>query len=266
VQYPFPDELPETSRRTILAEEIRGTRELEKAKKESGVSKLRELLIGFILRVFIVFAREASKLVHQGIWTAGRLESESLEFLRQYTITARYEKGYDKRGSQIGEMVSNWGDILPDVERAFRNSPLWQEYEDILLDVAVAPVASLAIQAVEGGVWKDIEISFISDERVQVKVGTQVQTLNYTEMGFQDRRSGKPNQAWGLLRGLAQGDGISPNFARNTKDFIRLEKCMERMRQRLRKHFQIASDPVLKDPARGYSCRFKVGCGPSFER
>jgi hypothetical protein len=40
----------------------------------------------------------------------------------------------------------------------------------------------------------------ISDERVRVKDGTQLQTFNYSEMGFEDRRSGKPNEGWGTLR------------------------------------------------------------------
>jgi hypothetical protein len=265
MQYPFPDEFPEKSRRTILAEEIRAARDLEKAKKEGGVSGLKDLLIGFILRVFIVFVREARVLVHQGIWSAGRLESESLQFLHYYTVSARYERGYDKYGHQIGEMVSNWGNILPDVERAFRKSPLWQEYEDILLEVAVAPAEPPAMRAVEG-VWEGIEITFISDERVQVKVGPQAQTLNYTEMGFDDQRSGKPNEAWGLLRALAKAGGVIPESARDSKDFIAMGKRIERMRQRLKEHFQITSDPLPHDPVRGYCCQFKIGCARSFEK
>lgn len=149
MQYPFPDEFPEKSRRTLLAEEIRAARDLEKAKKEGSVSKLQDLLIGFILRVFIVFVREASELAHQGIWSAGRLESESLQFLQYCTVSARYERGYDKYGNQIGEMVSNWGSIQPEVARAFKKSPLWQEYEDILHAVAVANAAPPATRAVE---------------------------------------------------------------------------------------------------------------------
>ncbi len=101
---------------------------------------------------------------------------------------------------------------------------------------------------------------------MQVKVNEQIQTFNYAEMGFEDRRTGKPNEAWGLLRELAKAGGVLPNFARDGKTFIAIEKCMVRMRQSLKKHFHIASDPVLKDAARGYSCRFKIGCSPSFEK
>ena len=264
MQYPFPDEFPEKSRCTLLAEEIRGATELEKAKKESAVSKSQELLIGYILRVFIVFVREASKLTHQGIWSAGRLESESLQFLHYFTVSARYERGYDKHGHQIGEMTSHWGSILPDVERAFQKSPLWQEYEGILLEVAVAPVEPPTTRVVKG-VWEDIAITFISDERVQVKVGTQVETFNYTEMGFEDRRSGKPNQAWGLLRALAQASGVLPDSACNSKDFLGMGKRIGRMRQTLKTHFQITSDPLPWDAVKGYCCRFKIGCAQSFK-
>ena len=263
MQYPFPDEFPEKSRCTLLAEEIRGATELEKAKKESAVSKSQELLIGYILRVFIVFVREASKLTHQGIWSAGRLESESLQFLHYFTVSARYERGYDKHGHQIGEMTSHWGSILPDVERAFQKSPLWQEYEGILLEV-VARVEPSTTRMVKG-VWENIAMTFISDERVQVKDGTQLQTFNYTEMGFEDRRSGKPNQAWGVLRAVAQASGVLPVCARNSKDFLEMAKRIERMRQTLKKHFQITSDPLPWDAVKGYCCRFKIGCARSFK-
>src|ERR1017187_3897558 len=265
MQYPFPDEFPERSRLTLLAEEIQGARDLEKAKNESGVSKLQDLLIAFILRVFIVFVREASELVHQGLWNAGRLELESLQFLQYFTVTARFERGHDKHGHQIGEMVSHWGTILPEVERAFRQSPQWREYEDILLDVAVSPPTRIAVQLRRERVWEDIEIVFISDERVQVKDGTQIQTLNYNEMGFEDRRSGKPNQGWGVLRALAQAGGVIPESARDAKDFIGMGKRIERIRHTLKTHFQITSDPVGKD-AKGYHCLFKIGYAPSFDK
>jgi hypothetical protein len=137
MDYLFPDECPEESRRAILAEEIRAGRELTQAKKEGG--RLEDLVIGFILRVFIVFPREAKELV-DGTWSIGELQEESLRFLHHYAVSALHDWGYDRHGRRIYEMVSNWGGgLLPEVERAFRKSPLWQEYEDILLEVAKAP-------------------------------------------------------------------------------------------------------------------------------
>jgi hypothetical protein len=56
--------------------------------------------------------------------------------------------------------------------------------------------------------WADIEISFVSDERVQIHNGTDTETRNYDELGFADRRNGKPNQAWVTLRAMAEERGI----------------------------------------------------------
>jgi hypothetical protein len=141
MEYPFPPEFPQQLRNLILAESIRAARDFERVKQDThSRSAIEGLLRNYILRGFIVFVREAAELGRQGIWTAARVESESLEFLRRCTILARQEEGYDSSGNQLGEMVSHWnGRILPEVQRGFRQSPEWQEYEDILLAVADAP-------------------------------------------------------------------------------------------------------------------------------
>jgi hypothetical protein len=115
--------------------------------------------------------------------------------------------------------------------------------------------------------WEDLEISFLSDERVQIISGGRTETRNYGELGFMDRRGGgKPNQGWGVLRALALARGTIHNSARNSKDFVAMGKRIERMRKTLMEHFGIASDPVPLDPVKGYCCRFKIGCASSFEK
>jgi len=110
--------------------------------------------------------------------------------------------------------------------------------------------------------WEDIKIAFLSDERVQVELGSQGETRNYAEMGFADRRSGKPNQAWGLVRALAVARGVIPNAARDSKDFIAMEKRIERMQKTLRRHFGVSSDPIPLDSSTGYCCRFHIEYAP----
>lgn len=112
--------------------------------------------------------------------------------------------------------------------------------------------------------WEDVKIEFISDERVRVTIGPRLQTLNYGEMGFDDKRSGKPNQLWGMFRALAQAGGTVPNAARNSKDFAAMLKRFERLRKKLKAHFHIASDPIPLDSTRGYCCRFTIGCALAF--
>lgn len=271
--YRYADEFPEASRCRIRCEEILAGRDFEREKQEAPYySDVEDILRTYILRVFLVFVREASALVRRGLWSITELESESLEFLRRFTISARSERGHHRDGTRISEMVSNWGGtLLERVERAFRESPLWQEYEEVLLMTAGAtavpcdPPEKATSETLTETTWHDIEITFLSDLRVQVKVGQQpVQTRNYAEMGFEDRRSGKPNQAWGLLRAIAQANGFIPNSVRDSKDFIGMEKRLERMRRTLKSHFQIGSDPLLKEPGKGYCCQFKIGCAPAF--
>jgi hypothetical protein len=218
MQYPYPDDFPQKSRSRILEECIRAARDLDLAKQEArGLSEMEGLIKNYILRVFVGFVREARHLGCQGLWTADRLESESRKFLHQFTIRAGLEKAYDRSGSRLPEMVSHWdGSILPEIQCALEQSPEWQEFQDILLEVAgvqpslpsdesqlEARIAAGASAGNEEINWEKINISFLSDERVQVEVGRQVETRNYVEMGFEDKRSGKPNQAWGLLRALA---------------------------------------------------------------
>jgi hypothetical protein len=61
--------------------------------------------------------------------------------------------------------------------------------------------------------WKDIEIRFTSEHRVQIFVRDRPrESVNFADMGFEDRRGGggKPILAWALLIGLSQNDGIYP--------------------------------------------------------
>ncbi len=277
MQYPYPAEVPQTSRGRVLAETIRAALDFEKAKQVAhDRPEIESLLCNYILRVFIEFVREVCHLGRQGLWTADRLESESREFLRRCTIEAWYEKGYDRSGNRLREMVSHWdGSILPDIQRAFERSSEWQEFQGIMLEVADAQAngredrsqgeanTSARNQTTE---WESITIVFLSDERVQVEVDTQRKTYNYAEMGFTDKRSGRPNQAWGLLRTLARAGGVIPNQARFSKEFIAMGKRIERLRATLRHHFGISSDPVPLDSNSGYGCRFHIRCAPSFDK
>jgi len=124
------------------------------------------------------------------------------------------------------------------------------------------PQGSLAIAAN----WEDVEISFLSDERVQILSGGQHQTFNYGELGFADRRNGKPNQAWVLLRHLAESDGTVRDATWARGDWSKVEKRIQEIRKHLRAHFRIDSDPLPFVEGTGYRARMKIRCAPSFEK
>src|ERR1035438_3061118 len=113
--------------------------------------------------------------------------------------------------------------------------------------------------------WQAIEISFLSDERIQIRCGPQIETRNYGELvGFADRRNGKPNQAWVMLRAMAEAKGLIRDAAKAGRDWPRVENRMQEIRKALREHFAILADPVPYIEGAGYQARFKIGCAPSF--
>jgi hypothetical protein len=111
--------------------------------------------------------------------------------------------------------------------------------------------------------WEQVEITFLSDERVQIIAGTSRETLNYAEFGFQDGRNGKPDLAWSTLRTVADRRGILHEYTGRERSWPRVEKRMQDIRRVLRKHFGLDSDPLPFVPGTGYRALFKIGVSPS---
>jgi hypothetical protein len=112
--------------------------------------------------------------------------------------------------------------------------------------------------------WQEIEIAFLSDERVEIRSGTNSRTTyNYGELGFEDRRNGKPSLAWARLRELARRSGDMPRPLAG-KGRAAAQKRIEEIREKLRSHFKIEGDPI---PFNGntYKASFKVACRQSFD-
>ena len=111
--------------------------------------------------------------------------------------------------------------------------------------------------------WTEIEVAFLSDERIEVCINGQRKTYNYGELGFEDRRDGKPSRAWVMLREIAGRNGTIPKPEAG-KNRAAIQKRIEEIRERLRTHFKIEGDPV---PFNGnaYQTSFKINRRPSFE-
>jgi hypothetical protein len=116
----------------------------------------------------------------------------------------------------------------------------------------------------ETGTWDTIEISFLSEERVQIRNAATTETRNYAEFGFQDARNGKPTRAWEAFRVLAAERGIIRDAAKAGRKWPDVEKRIQEIRKVLRKHFQISADPIPFVEGTGYQARFKISCSPSF--
>ncbi len=139
----------------------------------------------------------------------------------------------------------------------------------LCLDPEETPGASLSHRShiseieVEGD-WEQIEVTFLSDERVQIRNGKSIETRNYAEFGFQDGRSQNPNRAWETLRRLAELRGIIRDGTQARLPWPKLEKRVQEIRTVFRKHFGISSDPIPFVEHTGYQARFKICCGPSY--
>jgi hypothetical protein len=135
---------------------------------------------------------------------------------------------------------------------------------------------------------KDVSIIFLSDERVQVKRGDEYSTMNYAEFGFEDKRNGKPDQAWVLLREMAENKGVLQKPERRvpeavlkpardrdkelhralevqTREWAKTQKHVETIRKRLREHFQIPDGDPIPATAAGYQTAFKLDVSPSYK-
>ncbi len=112
--------------------------------------------------------------------------------------------------------------------------------------------------------WQDIQITFHSDERLQIKVCGHLENFNYAEFGFEDSRNGKPNRAWLTLRLMAEQDGIIRNSSNPEKHWTKIEKRIQELRKALRKRFYLDTDPLPFVTGTGYKACFKISCSTSY--
>ncbi len=114
--------------------------------------------------------------------------------------------------------------------------------------------------------WQAIEIVFLSDHRVQIRIdGKQTQPANYAELGFADGRSENPNKAWLTLRSLAEHRGVINDGRSIGGPWTKVEKRIQEIRKILRARFHISADPIPFIEGTGYQAIFKIGCRRSYE-
>ena len=140
--------------------------------------------------------------------------------------------------------------------------------------------------------WKDITISFLDSENVEVRTSDRVQRLHYSEMGFADRRgravgSGRATGSWRWLMYLAEHRGViemphrrEPRMRKGPVDAeqpaselqalsrergstvnarTELQGMVKTLRKQLRLHFpNIPGEPILFEHTR-YRALFQIG-------
>jgi len=113
--------------------------------------------------------------------------------------------------------------------------------------------------------WQGIQISFLSDNRLQIRNGARLETYGYGEFGFADQRSGKPKRAWIVLRALAEHEGILSGAKATSVAWTLIERRVQEIRKVLRTEFGLPGDPLPFVPGTGYQAVFKISCAASYE-
>jgi len=140
-----------------------------------------------------------------------------------------------------------------------------KSYEQIASrEAAEANVTPPELSRLRIGRWEDLEISFLSDTRVQFRAGKGVASYNYAELGFVDRRSEKANGAWEEFRNLAESNGNLRNTSNTRGPWRQAEKRIQELRKRLRSCFEQKADPIPFVKGEGYCAQMKISCAPSF--
>lgn len=227
------------------------------------------------MRVFRKFLDDVDTLGRKDLKQEGEIVTS--EFIRQvlrphvFTVTSEHEEILWRA---VTEIPAGWGSAtnltpareLFEREMGILKDGLENRYEIEIVQIKrqEAPsVGRVTHHAPAPGSWPEIEIVFLSDERVEICSGSVRKTYNYAELGFEDRRNGKPNGAWTMLRDMANNTGtIARPPAGRTR--ANAQKRIEEIRERLRCHFNIQTDPI---PFNGntYQATFKISRRPSFD-
>jgi hypothetical protein len=243
----FPDE---SQRARLRAIALRGARALGHDSEEAWFDKLREA-------DFVTFKLSGQCLEKQPDGSMLEPSDGPLDDVLKHSITLCHILEADgaeslSKGSSRGECAADGGFTKP--VRPQRDS------------LTVVNCGNEENWSQVG--WDAIEITFLSDERVQMRNGANTETCNYAELGFADHRvkqgKPKPNLAWVTLRAMAEQNGVIRDGAKTRASWPKVEKRMQDIRKALRKHFGIAADPIPFLEGTGYQACFKISCSPSF--
>ena len=300
----YRNEFPRDARARVEAEKLRAYRALEQEVRGTESWRREGAFIRCVMQVFLGFAREALAFgKHSGhrAWSDRDLDQRCREVLVPIVIDAWEDKAKDLGIRKMFSSSHHWGYSLDDdARRKIENSREWKEYQELLLNTlesqsgravdgvlrqqeqagGLAPKPNEQRETTPIGVprpfphaakWEDIEISFLSDERVQITVGTQSETRNYAEMGFASKKNGTPVLAWVTLSAMARAGGVM-RFACDSRKWAEVEKRMQEIRKVLRHMFGLTDDPLpfTKKARRGsedfgYCAKIKLDCRPSYE-
>lgn len=110
-----------------------------------------------------------------------------------------------------------------------------------------------------GTTWEQVSITVRADDTATVTVGAETKMLNFSEMGFKNRTTGRPTGLWEALLTFAAGHG-QVSWGKKARKAPVEQKVLSRLRENLRMLTGIDGNPF--DPydrkQRCYTARFKI--------
>ena len=255
--------LPEECRNQVRVEMLRADETFVGREKSQNLDfrEREDLAIQWICQILGAFAKEACHLARSGDpdWSPPQVERRVYDVLRLLALEAECSKFV---GGNRPELTAG-GEVRESVFARISRSTEWTQYTQSLEDLCRGTKVPAdgpgqgADQSI--GKWEDLEIRFLSDERVQIFIrGRANNTRNFAEMGFEDLRGngGKPNAAWHVLHTLAANNGISPDKVISGQQAI--QKRMQQIRKVLGAQFGLPENPIRFVDGTGYVTSFKI--------
>lgn len=111
--------------------------------------------------------------------------------------------------------------------------------------------------------WKDVRMRFphSSDQSVHIQFGSSGRLFEFREISqFVDKRSGKPNSQWALLRRLAKESGVMPRVTRGRKDAVKESayRNIKDLEKTLQSFFCLPASPFRATEGQT-ACSFDIG-------
>jgi hypothetical protein len=191
---------------------------------------------------------EAAVIDGPGRWLIGRAYSP--DGLLPMVLKVLADAGRPLRVGELPEKFIPYTTLQDAIrERARhwdRRAADYEEPEDLALhDTAKEHKNAAPLPATAPWPWANLTIRFVGANDVVVKSPSYTGPRTFRELGFSNKKSGKPVRSWGLLFALAAGNGEVTELAMGARSWDKVEKAAQDLRQRLKSAFRHPDDPLL---------------------
>jgi len=109
--------------------------------------------------------------------------------------------------------------------------------------------------------WEEVSMAFISNKAIKVRARGQLREYRFDQIGFENKRSGKPNRLWFLLQVFgARGGQLSwQDLSSTGMTANQVQSNVKRLRKSLRKFMGIEDDPFYPYwKVKAYEAKFAI--------